>query len=287
MSAIFFALISYLGWGVGDIFGTMASRKIGGYSTTFWYLAFQLPLFGLFTPFFLENLKNLTPGLLIVNIVLGIIGTISLITFFEGLRVGNASMVGTIAASFAAVTVVLSAIFLKESITIHQTIAILIIFLGLILSTLNFREIRIGNSSGRLGIFLAVVTMILWGVYYTFIKIPIREIGWFWPGVISLSSLIIVPLFMRWRKIKLNKPNKKGALLPLIASAVLLGLGTFSFYYALDIGLTSIVTPIAGSYPTLFVVLAFLIFKDPIKRQQIAGIVTTLIGIVLLSLFSV
>ena len=31
MTAIFFALISYLGWGIGDIFGTIASRKIGGY----------------------------------------------------------------------------------------------------------------------------------------------------------------------------------------------------------------------------------------------------------------
>lgn len=123
MEAIIFALISYLGWGIGDIFGTIASRKIGGYSTTFWYLLFQLPLFSLFIPFFLDNLKNLTPSLLILNVVLGIIGTIGLIAFFEGLKIGNASLVGTISASFAAVTMVLSTIFLKESITSYQVIA--------------------------------------------------------------------------------------------------------------------------------------------------------------------
>ena len=37
---------------------------------------------------------------------------------------------------------------------------------------------------------------------------------------------------------------------------------------------------------TLFIVLAFLFFKDPIKKQQILGIIVTLFGIVLLSLFS-
>lgn len=144
-----------------------------------------------------------------------------------------------------------------------------------------------GKLTGKRGIFLAIVAMIFWGIYFTFIKIPIKQIGWFWPGVFALSSLVIVPIFMKLRKIKLAKPNDRGAFLPLLANAILLGLGTLSFYYAIDIGLTTIVAPIAGSYPTLFVILAFLIFKDPITRQQIAGIITTLVGIVLLSVFSI
>src|SRR3990172_6937219 len=100
MQAIIFALVSYLGWGVGDIFGTYASRRIGAYSTTFWYILLQVPIFGVLTPFFISQFKNLTFEILILNTILGLIGTVGLVAFYEGLRVGNAPLVGTIAASF-------------------------------------------------------------------------------------------------------------------------------------------------------------------------------------------
>lgn len=287
MPAIIFALISFMGWGVGDIFGTIASRKIGGYSTTFWYLILQLPLFGVFAFFFLDYLQYLTLSLLALNVFLGVIGTVGLIAFYEGVRLGNASLVGTIAAAFAAVTVILSIVFLGESITSDQAVAITIIFLGLILSSLNFKEIYSQSFKIDWSILLAVVAMFCWGIYWTFIKIPINQIGWFWPSMISLSSVILVFIFMKIRSIKLSRLNQRGVFLPLLFNAALLGIGALSFNFAIGQGLTAIVAPIAGSYPTLFVVLAFLIFKDPITRQQIAGIITTLVGIVLLSIFSV
>ena len=85
----------------------------------------------------------------------------------------------------------------------------------------------------------------------------------------------------------MQSPVHQGAFWPLLTQVVLLTGGGFSLNFALEKGLTSIVVPIAGAYPALFVLLAFLVFKDPITRQQIAGIITTLVGIVLLSVFSV
>ena len=111
MPAIFFALVAFFGWGTGDIFGTVATRKIGPYSTTFWYILLQVPIFAVLIPFFYGNLQNLTIEILILNTTLGLIGTIGLVAFYEGLKVGNAALVGTIAASFAALTVLLSIIF--------------------------------------------------------------------------------------------------------------------------------------------------------------------------------
>src|SRR3989338_2363076 len=129
--------------------------------------------------------------------------------------------------------------------------------------------------------------MICWGIYFTFIKIPVQQIGWFWPGYISvLTSLPGIWFFIKLREIKLSKFNFKGSFYPLFANAFLLGVGALSFNLAIEKGFTSIVAPIAGSYPTIFVLLAYLIFKDPITRQQIFGIIVTLIGIVLLSIFS-
>lgn len=286
MEVIFFALIAYFGWGVGDVFGTIASRKIGGYSTTFWYLVFAFILFSLFSPFFIDSLKNLTIGLFLINILLGCVGSIGLVAFYEGVRKGNAALVSTITGSAAVVAVILGVVFFQEDLSIQQIVAIAIIMVGLILSTLELKKIQ--SRTGRyLSILLGFVAMFSWGIYQAFIKIPVGEIGWFWAGIFALSSFPLILLFMRMRAEKLNTPLSKGSFLPLILNVILLGGGTFSFYRALELGQIAVVTPIANSYPTIFVILAFILFKDPITKQQMAGIITTLLGIVLLSIVSV
>lgn len=134
---------------------------------------------------------------------------------------------------------------------------------------------------------MAFVTMITWGIFFSFIRIPVSEIGWYWPAYFSIALFPLILLVMKVRKIKLQKVNKKNILLPLIISTVILSAGDFSYNFAISKGLTSIVVPIAGANPVLFILLAFIFFKDKVTKQQIAGIVTTLVGIVLLSVFSV
>lgn len=287
MPAIFFALVSYFGWGVGDIFGTIAVRKIGSYSTALWRFILGIILLSFYTPFVFDNLKNITPSLLLLNIIIGIIGIVGLVCFYEGLRIASPSLVATIYAAFAAWVVIFSLIFLQETISVHQIISIVVIFLGLFLCTIDFSAIKVGKKIFNRGILLAIIAMFSHGIYFTFIKIPVRELGWFWPAIISLLMFPLLLLFMRARRIKLIKPTYKGVLLPVIVNSIFLTAAELSFNSAIGKGLTAIVAPIAGSYPTIFVVLAFLIFKDPITKQQIVGIVTTLIGIVLLSIFSV
>lgn len=287
MLAIIFALISYLGWGSADVFATIATRKLGGFSVTFWTYILFLIIFSLYIPFALNDLKNMTSALLFINIAVGGIGLIGDVAYYEALKMESSQLVGTIASSFAAVTVILSMIFLKETVTAQQALAILIIFLGLILCTIKLKEINKFSSHITKGIFLAIITAFSWGAYYTFIKIPVRELGWFWPTFISLTLFPLIIVFLKLRGTKINKPESLGAIVPLFALAFLSGIGEFSYNLAINIGQTAVVAPIAGSSATLFVLLAFLIFKDPITRQQILGIITTLIGIVLLSVFSV
>lgn len=287
MQAILFAIVAYFGWGSGDIFGTVASRKIGPYSATLWFLILQAMLLGIFSVLFLGNLKLYSPQVLLLNVVLGVIGTAGLVAFYEGLRIGSASLVGTISASFAAVVVVLSIIFFKEAISAQQTAAIVIVFFGFLLASLDFDELK--NRKVKVGreIILAIVAMITWSIYWTFIKIPIREVGWFWPHYLNtLSSIPALFFYIYLRKIAVTSVNKNGALVPIFLNAALLGSGSLAFNFALQEGLAAIVAPIAGSYPTLFVALAFWFFKDKITKLQVGGIIVTLAGIVALSFAS-
>lgn len=287
MPAILFALISFLGWAVGDIFGTVSTRRIGGYSLTLWENILTLIIASFFLPFVLKDLNNLTPAIFLLTLGLGSLFIVTLITFYEGLRIGNASLVSTISSSFTALVVIFSMIFFKEKLSTYQILSLFPIFIGIFLSTFDFKEFRKGNLHFDKGLILAIITMLLWGIYFTFIKIPVQQIGWFLTGYIVAFAFPLIFLIAKIRNIKLQKPTFKNALVPTLAAILLLRVGDFSFNFGISQGLTSIVAPIAGSYPVLFVILAFIFFKDKITKQQILGIITTLIGIVLLSFFSI
>lgn len=286
MQSIFFALISYFGWGIGDIFGILANRKLKGVSSAFYFSLIAFLIDSLYVPFAFTEVYKFSPQTLLICIVLSALNTIPLIAFYEALKLGSAAVVITITSSFAAVAVLLSMIFLKESISFYQGLAIATIFLGIILSSLDLKKLKDRGSVLNRGVFLAIVAMVLWGVIFTFIKIPVREVGWFWPGYIFMMGFPLTAFFMKVRKIKLVKPKGKTFVF-LILAAMLISIGGFAYNMGISKGLVSVVTPIASSAATLTVLLSFLILKDPITKQQIFGIMTTLIGIVLLSVFSV
>ena len=88
---------------------------------------------------------------------------------------------------------------------------------------------------------------------------------------------------MKMRKIELKLPTTNNVFWPLIISVILVCIAGYSYNFAIIKGQVAVVAPIVGANPTLFVILAFLFFKDPIKKQQIFGIIITVAGIVFLS----
>lgn len=283
MQAIFFALVAYLGWGVGDIFGTISTRRINSYSVTIWFevfsIIFMLPLCFIFQ----DQLKLITFPIFLLTVFLAILVLAGLVLFYEALNRGNSTVVGTVVSCFAAIAVVLSIIFMGEKVTIFQSLAITTIFTGVIISSLNFKDLKGGKIFKDKTITIALTSMLLFGIYFAFIKVPIDAIGWFWPAFITALTfpVIFIPIYLF--KIKIQKPTMNKALVPLVLNALLLSSAALSYNIGIERGLTSIVAPIAGSYPTLFALLSYFVFKDPIKKREIYGIVFTLIGIVLLS----
>jgi len=282
MNWLFFAVLSFIGYGVGDIFGTIATRKLGGFSTTLWTLITGSLLFSLYIPFAWNELNYLTLTLFTQTLGLGILFIIALVAFYQALKIDSSSIVGTIASAFAAVSVILSLIFLKEHISSYQTISILIIFFGVIMSSLELDRLKKGKLTLSKGIVLALIAMFLWGIYFTFIKIPVSKLGWFWPTYITYLSFPLVLFFLKLKKIRIRQPSKLD-LKPIISSVILTGGAEFSYNYAISDGSVALVAPIAGSYPALFVLLSFIIFRDPVTRQQMLGILSTLLGIILLA----
>jgi drug/metabolite transporter (DMT)-like permease len=286
MESIIYALIAFLTWGIGITFEAIAARKLESKSFAFWgfFLGFILTSF--YTPFALSQLYHLNWTLFRICYLIAFFIITGVIFYYEALKIGNPSLVGAIGSSFPFVTVILSVLFLKEKLDFQQILVISIIFIGLILSTLNINELKKKKITLNKGVFLALLTMLCWGIYATLIKIPISKIGWFWPNWFFMSSFPLIYIYMKLTKTKLEIPKKRSVILPVVLSIIFVRIAEFSYNLGLNKGNASIVAPIAGANPILFVLLSYFIFKEPLKRHQILGIIITLTGIIILSALS-
>src|SRR5687767_13902384 len=102
MLAIIFAIICFVGWAVGDILNTIASRRLNGYSVAFWVNAIGLLLALPYAPFVLKDLEKMPLPIFLLTIFFGALLTIGFASFTEGVKKGSAALVGAISGSFPA-----------------------------------------------------------------------------------------------------------------------------------------------------------------------------------------
>lgn len=280
--ATIFALIAFAGWGVGDVFATMASRRLGFLVSYFWAFVFGFTVVIFIMPF-MGGISDWR--MFFFAIILNLIHTAGNLSFFRGLEVGNASIVGTITGTFSIVSVILSLIFFKESVSLLQAIGIIFAVLGVILVSLKLGEIgKISRIFADRGVFYALITLFCWGIYFAFVRIPAEKIGWFWAGVPLFFTAFLLLGFRDLRK-NIGKIFKDRKGLQATLSCMLLGLiiGDFAYNIGILKGYTSIVAPIAGSSTVLFVTLSRFVFGERLTLQQKWGIAVTLLGIIIVS----
>jgi drug/metabolite transporter (DMT)-like permease len=280
--AIIFAVIAYFSWAIGIFFEAVAARRINSYSLTFWGLVIGAILSTFYLPFALHLAQGYTSDLLLLNILLALFFIGGTIIYYEALKLENRSLIGTITSAFPVFTVILSIFFLGERVDLMHAIAIIITFIGLMLCMLDFKEISGGKKIISKAVVFALIASVCWAIYLAFVKLLVVKVGWFWPNYVVFLLFPLMLLFMKIRKIELKLPTTNNVFWPLIISAVLVRIAEYSYNFAITKGQVTVVAPIAGANPTLFVVLAFLFLKDPIRKQQILGIVITLTGIVFL-----
>lgn len=282
--AIVLALITFFGWGTGDLFTIVATRKIGANLTTFWVFFFSFLLSLLLLPFAPHEITAITLPLLTFNIFLGILYVAGNVLVSEAFRISSAPLVGIIIQAFPAVVLVLSALIFKDIITSTQAIFIIIIFLGVLLCSVDLQKILKSEKIIDKGTVLALIAMVFLSVFFTFSRILINSYGWFLPSFIASACFPIIYLFIRKRKEKFIFPKEKFVLVAVFMVGLLIRSGDFALNYGLALpNASSIVAPIAGAAPILFVTMSYFIFKDKVTKQQVIGIITTLVGIILLT----
>lgn len=186
--------------------------------------------------------------------------------------------------AFPAVVLLLSALIFKDIITPIQMFFIVIIFLGVFLCSVDIKKLLNSEKILDRGTVLALLAMVFLSIYFTFSRILINSYAWFLPSFIATACFPLIYLYMKKNKEKLVVPRELKILLAVFMAGLLIRSGDFALNYGLSLpNASSLVAPIAGASPILFVTLSSLIFKDKLTRQQIAGVLTALTGIILLT----
>jgi len=194
--AIVFALGAFFLWGLADVFAALSSRKVGNIATFVVIQLVGLILFALLFPFFAGTFESFY---FFIAFILAVVDSLGLIFFYKAFEEGNVSLNGTIAGSFGLVTVIIALVFFGETLSILAEAGILLVFVGLVMATLKFKELlqnNLAKSFSDRGVIFALLTMLCWGVYFGFLRIPVEKIGWYWtmlPLSFMLPFIIVFP----------------------------------------------------------------------------------------------
>lgn len=281
------AAITNLSYAVADVCNGLILRRDSPLKIATWVAIFALAIF--LVPLlvgFQDEIARLDLVGLVLIFAISSLGLTAYFCFLTGMKRAGVTLGGVITGSFPAVATVAALVFFGERISAAQGGAIVVIVVGVLLSSLQgevrtlFADIR---ASSLLWAFAAAL---LFGLFFALVRIPVERVGWFLPSY--AGNIIGVPLYVliarRSGEPDVLRPPQLALPIAVIA-AMQIG-ATMLYAYALTKGDTAVVAPIAGSYPAVFVVLAYVVFRERIRAIQYVGVVGTVVGIVALSALS-
>ncbi len=208
------------------------------------------------------------------------------VTYYESIKHGKVSIVGTIAGAYAPWTVVLALVFLGERMSVGEAIGVVLVVLSMLVFTYAPGN---GNGNGSrktelLGIAFAICSLFFWGTSAAVAKGAITDIGnTNFIGVYALvcPSIWVVYWLVR-EKAKFERPRSSGWLLEL--SLLCFAAGGITLYLAIQNGDVSIVSPITNLYPLVTIAAAKVRLKERLSTRQMVALAMLFLSIPLFSL---
>lgn len=281
---IIFGLISMLGFGLGNAISQIPVKKIGNKKTIFYKNMF-MSIVLIIVLFFTRNI-NFSLTYILLAIGIGVLGYVSILTFYQSLKIGKVGIVSPITGSSIIFTIIFSIIFFKESLTKIQFFSLFLITLGLIIISIDFRDFKKSSLFDMSsGIIFALITAFLWGLVLFLTKIPVLILGPILTAVVTefiifLSSSI---------NIKISKESfflkEKWLIKYLLIIALFTVAGTLFFNLGINIANVSIVAALASSNPLVTTIYSRIVYKEKLNLSQYLGGILIVLGIIFVLVF--
>lgn len=278
---IFFGILAMLLWGTADFFVASAVKKTSAFRVLFWSLLTSV-LIAFFIALFFFKLPNLTFNIIWIVLLCGLLSAVSWGAFYKGLQIEKVAIMSPIANSWPVVTVFITILFLKESITLLQAIGVFFAVIGGALVSFKFKDLlKLKNPA--IGMKYALVGVIGWGILFSFVGYLVTKIGWFFPMVL-IKTITAAYLFLYFKTTKKDFSLSKAGLIFVILVGIFEVLAIFAYGLGISFSSSTLVAPIIAGVPMVTVILAKVVFKEKIELNQKYGIILIVTGLVLLAL---
>jgi transporter family protein len=222
-------------------------------------------------------------GIWLQAVLAAVLSGLAYVSYYESLKRGKVSIVGTIAGAYAPWTVVLAIVFLGESMSWGEAGGVILVVASMLLFTYSTN----GNGEKRtelIGIAFAVVSLFFWGTSAAVAKGAITEIGN--TNFIGVYALVCPTIWLVYwlsrEKGKFEMPKSNRWLLEL--SLLCFAGGGITLYLAIQNGPVSIVSPVTNLYPIVTIAVAKVHLKESLTARQMVALAMLFLSIPLLSI---
>ena len=258
-------LLTMFFWGIAIFFAALASRKVGNILTLFWMQVFGFLVGAIYFLFNVNALSfNHVIQFLPTLLIIALFQVIAYLAFYKGLQKGQVTLVSPLGASWSLITAILSIIFFREVLRINKLFAILLIMIGIIVISVNLKNL-IRNKSLQLltGVKEGIISMLGWGISLFLLISVTKELGWFLPAFIfRFLILLLLTTYILYSK---KSPLPKTDNFPW-STLLLIGLFDILAFFTYSLGVSSaygsIVAPVSSANTLVTIVLSMIFLKE-------------------------
>jgi uncharacterized membrane protein len=279
---VLYTFITTLFWGVWGAFIEIPEKA--GFPATLGYCVWALTMI----PCAIVALKLRKWKLdhdrksVITGCLVGVLGALGQLILFHALQTGPAYMVFPIISLFPVITVLLSAVFLKENTSKKQWWGITFALIAIL--CLSYQPPNPNNFTGYLWLLLSIVVFIMWGVQAFAMKFGndtmTAESIFFY---MTVTALLFIPAAVLMTDT--SKPINWGFRGPYLAAIIQVfnAIGALALVYALRYGKAIIVVPITALAPVLTIIISLLLYSVVPHGVVLFGMVLAVAAIYILA----
>ena len=220
-------------------------------------------------------------------IALGILGVISVSALYRALALGPIAVVAPVVASYVAVTVLLAVIFLGERLSTGQILAAGVVFVGVVLTSTDARQLRATLGRPIPGVQVGLIATVGFGIWGAVFAAATRAYSWsVMILLLRMTSFVLVGAYILARRIDVRVYRDRRALALAATVGVLDTLANALFGLGIATGYASITATGSGAYPIIPAVLGVVALRERLAPNQYVGIGVLAIGLVALGAVS-
>ncbi|KKT67150.1 MAG: hypothetical protein UW60_C0012G0036 [Candidatus Woesebacteria bacterium GW2011_GWA2_44_33] len=157
------------GYGFADFFAKKAVDRIGNLKALIYSQLFAGVLTAIY--FFRDaSFPDLKPSNILIIVAFGFFNTVGYLALYRAFQIGKLSVVSPISSTFVVLAAVISFLFFGEIFSQTKIIALVLVVVGIVFTSVNLRELRNGIDISDLskGVPEALLVFLIFGFYVPF-----------------------------------------------------------------------------------------------------------------------